>query len=252
MTYNDDTMTTLRGYVWGLRNILVNYRYFENWYKLVLTPSIGKLKKYNLYFYFPTLKDLAYDSYVIRENFYMGQYDWLKCTNKVVLDIGANIGDTAMLFAIRGAKKVIAFEPYPYSFHRALKNIEINHMQSKILLLRAAVTNKNSRIKLSQGYSDGSTALNSTENGLMTETITLSSIIKRYKPKILKSDCEGSEYLFILSTPPRELAKFDQMIIDFHGKGYYDLSKHIQKAGFKTKIRLYEKTGMYGMIKAWK
>jgi len=33
--------------------------------------------------------------------------------NKIVLDIGANIGDSSIYFATLGAKKVMAVEPFP-------------------------------------------------------------------------------------------------------------------------------------------
>jgi len=33
--------------------------------------------------------------------------------NKIVLDIGANIGDSSIYYATLGAKKVMAVEPFP-------------------------------------------------------------------------------------------------------------------------------------------
>ena len=59
---------------------------------------------------------------VIAENFIKEQYKRLNAKNKQVVDIGANIGDTVVYFSkIKKAKKVIAFEPYPYSFNLAKK-----------------------------------------------------------------------------------------------------------------------------------
>jgi FkbM family methyltransferase len=40
-----------------------------------------------------------------------------------VIDVGAGVGDTAILFALRGAKKVIALEPFPSLYEEALINI---------------------------------------------------------------------------------------------------------------------------------
>lgn len=43
--------------------------------------------------------------------------------NKTVLDIGANIGDSAIYFSTMGAKRVIAVEPYPKSFYSTMKEV---------------------------------------------------------------------------------------------------------------------------------
>ena len=53
--------------------------------------------------------------WLINENFIKEQYKWLDVEGKNVVDVGANIGDTAIYFALKGAKHVYAFEPYPYS-----------------------------------------------------------------------------------------------------------------------------------------
>ena len=240
-------MVTLRGLLWALRNLLVMPRYFSNWYKLLIFPSIGILRDYNLKFYFPSLRDLAYDSYVLRENFFDHQYDWLNVLGRTVIDIGANMGDTAILFAYKGAKKVIAYEPYPYQYIKAKKNIALNHMENKIKIFRVGVSNNENEILIKDGYTDGSQSLNTSKEGIITKTITLSKVIEKYNPTILKSDCEGSEYEIIFSTPPNRLAQFRQMIIDYHNRGYRTLETYIQKAGFSIKRREYNNVS--GMLK---
>ncbi|MEM3860276.1 MAG: hypothetical protein QW478_12900, partial [Candidatus Micrarchaeaceae archaeon] len=55
------------------------------------------------------------------ETFFKDAYQFLKVEGKDVIDIGANIGDTAIYFAIKGARKVISLEPYPYTFAQAIK-----------------------------------------------------------------------------------------------------------------------------------
>nr|WP_016732730.1 FkbM family methyltransferase [Sulfolobus islandicus] len=48
--------------------------------------------------------------------FAFNNYNFLNVKDKIVVDIGASIGDTAIYFALQGAKKVIAFEPFPKIF----------------------------------------------------------------------------------------------------------------------------------------
>jgi predicted RNA methylase len=45
--------------------------------------------------------------------FLNGIYEYLPVAGKTVIDIGANIADSSIYFAVRGAKKVIALEPFP-------------------------------------------------------------------------------------------------------------------------------------------
>ena len=88
--------------------------------------SISKIKNKfllnlnNIKFLVNNLSEL----YVILENFVENQYDWLDAKDKKVVDIGANIGDTAVYFSkVKKAKEVIAFEPYPYSYNTAKKTL---------------------------------------------------------------------------------------------------------------------------------
>jgi len=48
---------------------------------------------------------------VVRAPGDLPDYDWLDVKGKRVLDVGASIGDTAVYFALRGAREVVAFEP---------------------------------------------------------------------------------------------------------------------------------------------
>lgn len=63
------------------------------------------------------------DTGAIGEVFGREGYHFLEAKNDIVLDIGANIGDSPIYFALNNAKKVIALEPYPYSYNITLKNI---------------------------------------------------------------------------------------------------------------------------------
>ena len=40
------------------------------------------------------------------------EYQTLPVKDRIVIDIGGSIGDTAIYFALKGAKKVIALEPF--------------------------------------------------------------------------------------------------------------------------------------------
>jgi len=44
-----------------------------------------------------------------------------------------NIGDSAIYFALNGAKRIIGLEPYPYAFSYAEKNIKLMIIKNIIL-----------------------------------------------------------------------------------------------------------------------
>ena len=83
----------------------------------------------------------------IKDQFIGEQYKWLKVKGKIVIDIGANIGDSAIYFALKGARQVHAFEPYPYSYNIANKNIRLNDLQDKINLINQGCGGKEREIK---------------------------------------------------------------------------------------------------------
>jgi ribosomal protein L11 methylase PrmA len=53
-------------------------------------------------------------------------YRCLEDAGKIVIDVGTFAGDTAIYFSLSGAKKIYAFEPYPYAFEVATENLKNN------------------------------------------------------------------------------------------------------------------------------
>ena len=174
---------------------------------------------------------------LIRENFIEEQYQWLNVKDKVVIDIGANIGDTAIYFALKGARHVYAFEPYPYSYNLAKKNINLNKLNNKISSFNQGIGAKRTTINIKPSFKNyGGSDLKNFEGGKSVEIITLKDIVKRFNIKhaILKIDCEGCEYGAILNAPNEILRKFDQIMIEYH-YGYLNLKAKLENAGFKVR-----------------
>ena len=66
--------------------------------------------------------------------FFKEDYDFLQVKDHDVIDIGMNIGDSAIYFALKGAKRIIGLEPYTYAFSFAEKNIKLNNLNNIIPL----------------------------------------------------------------------------------------------------------------------
>jgi len=191
-----------------------------------------------IYFYYDTNmnKQLNNTISLINENFIEEEYKWLDVKGKDVVDVGANIGDSAIYFALKGAKHVYAFEPYPYSYNIAMKNIKLNHLEDNITLLNEGC-GKSGFVTIKEDYENtGRTTLKKFKEGKKIKIENLDEIVKKFNLRhaALKVDCEGCEYDLILNASDEALRAFNQIIIEYH-YGYRNLVKRLRKAGFKVK-----------------
>jgi len=177
---------------------------------------------------------------IVNENFFGEAYDDLDVNGKTVVDIGAGLGDTAILFSLKGARRVLAFEPYPFLYKKALVNIKANNLEDRVVLVNAGV-----------GSTDGLVCAEANEiNGyyyfkpsgkcdIKIKMYTLASLIREYdfeEGSILKMDCEGCEYEVLQSIEPREFRLFSEITIEYHN-GYNKLVEMLESVGFKTYIK---------------
>ena len=114
--------------------------------------------------------------------------------------------ESAVYFAINGAKKVIALEPDEENYKLALMNIKENKLENKIVLLSKALAPKEGVISFYK-YLYSSNASSIDPNNMVklddklivqqVEATTLNEIINMVKGErvgLLKLDCEGCEY----------------------------------------------------------
>ena len=170
----------------------------------------------------------------IKENFVDEQFKRLTCKNIYVVDIGANVGDTAIYFALKGAKHVYAFEPYPYSYKLAIENIKLNRLNDKITIRNIGIGKKKDKITIDPNFKNtAGTKLKTFRVGRPINVVTLSSIVSSYKIRnaILKMDCEGCEYGAISDSDNKILRRFTHIMIEYH-YGYKNLEKKLKEAGF--------------------
>ena len=190
-------------------------------------------------FYCDSAQQRANSAGMIIETFITEEYSRLNVKDRDVLDIGANVGDTAMYFALNGAKQVYAFEPYPYSYNIAKRNIKQSDLAEKITLLNEGC-GKKATIKIAKEFKNyGGSDLKDSTNGVKIKVTPFKDIISRYKLKnaVLKIDCEGCEYPLILGANNKDLSAFNQIILEYH-YGYKNIEKKLIGAGFEVKHSL--------------
>ena len=162
-------------------------------------------------------------------------YKFLNVDNENVIDIGANIGDSPIYFALNNANKVIALEPYPYSYNIALKNIKTNKFEDNIILLNAGY-GKDGIIYIDPNFKNTTGSnLKNVQNGKELKTISLKTLLNTYniESAVLKMDCEGCEYN-ILNEDNDILRRFKRIQMEYH-YGYEKIKNKLEEAGFTVK-----------------
>jgi len=186
-----------------------------------------------------------YDSFeflhdIVYENFAGGAYDDLNVAGRAVVDVGAGVGDTAILLALRGAKRVIALEPYPNLYRKALVNIRINGVENSVILVNAGLGSFDGEVCAEARDVDGYYLFSpSSRCDVKVRMYTLRSLIKEFgieENSVLKMDCEGCEYETILHADPGDLKVFKEIIIEYHN-GYGELVKLLENLGFDVEIK---------------
>ena len=133
-----------------------------------------------------------------------------------------------------------SFEPYPFSYKIALKNIKLNHLEKKVTVLNEAIGGRRGIIYVDEDYKNATRDdLKEFKKGKKIKVVTLEEVAKRFKLKnaVLKMDCEGCEYSSILNTPNETLRNFEQIMLEYH-YGYLNLKGKLKEAGFKVKTSL--------------
>lgn len=165
-------------------------------------------------------------------------YKWLDAEGQTVVDIGANIGDSTLYFALNGARKVFAFEPYPYSYKWAVRNIVENGVAKNVTLINAAVGGQDGRVVIDPNFVAGTCAtLREYASGISIPVLSLKTIVNKHKisSAVLKMDCEGCEHDAIINTDQDILKRFTRMQIEYH-HDYEDLRAKLEESGFNLSI----------------
>jgi FkbM family methyltransferase len=161
-----------------------------------------------------------------------------------VIDIGGYIGDTAIFFALEGAKKVFSFEPHPMLFDLLKTNISLNSLEKTIIPYRLAIggNRKVVPLRVPSGKHSEYKTLGITTSGsgsiiCYAQQIAFEEILTKFsKVDIVKFNCEGCEYSSILSSSVESLNKIKYLILHLHQHNAglrLALLKWLKKAGFK-------------------
>jgi FkbM family methyltransferase len=197
------------------------------------------------------------DTFVWREIFIYEAYGCYFGDNVTAIDVGMNIGDTALYLANKEwVREVYSFEPFPV-YEQAVANVGLNsRLAQKIVLQNYGLTGGKSGKMEHMHYDAGDTLGNNiyqTAHGggvaieLRNATEALRPILEKAKalcsPVLLKIDAEGAEFDILDDLCKSGLLRdVNAILMEMHLfmrlGGLDDLRVILQKSGFKYKYNL--------------
>jgi len=159
-----------------------------------------------------------------------------------VIDLGANIGDTALYFILHGARKVIAVEPLPNVAKCAEENLKLNGVADKVKVVNVALSGEPVDVPCDQAiYSSGYFSTLKGSGPCKVPGVTLGDLLSMVDdPYLLKMDCEGCEAQVILGPERERLRAFEHIIFEAHpcttGVSNEKLLVSLKELGFECRL----------------
>jgi len=160
--------------------------------------------------------------------------------DKVILDIGANIGCTAQYFR-DFAKKVYAVEPATEHFEALKKNKEFNKWDN-VEIFNMAIAGCDGEMtlnKLESNRTCHSLVNNYNQGGDLVKTQTFNTFFKENGIEtvdFMKFDVEGAEESILCAPGFADVApKIKSMMVEFHYPSFPTIVDHLIGLGFKAK-----------------
>lgn len=137
--------------------------------------------------------------------------------NKIVVQAGGFIGDTALYYASRGAI-IYSFEPDIDSYNIALENIKLNQELSKNIVMKNYAIGNDGEIDFPidpNGSGDSSAYDLENKKTIKVKSVSLSSILNEFSienPFLLDLDIKGKEFEIIND---KSIPKFKMVRIEY-------------------------------------
>jgi len=150
----------------------------------------------------------------------------------VIVDIGANVGVTTLVFAQIPGAQVFCYEPDPENFSYLRQNLETNGA-SNVRPFQAAVGTSNGTVKFQThpestgGHLAGGNSAPDAPT-ITVKSVNLDSVLKECgsaEIALMKCDCEGDEYGLVEQFTPSHAARIRNLSFEVHD---LDRSRNLQ------------------------
>lgn len=172
--------------------------------------------------------------YILTEIYLTGDYDVMPVSPSVVVDVGANVGFSAIFLANENADMIVeGYEPVPLNHRQACVNLELNPQIANrisffnlglfssegIQTITSEVNNRGmSSVVLDRRLTRGGT-VEEIEVKMRLASDVVRDVRARYPLRhlVVKMDCEGSEYeIFDELAASGALALIDLFVMEWH------------------------------------
>lgn len=156
--------------------------------------------------------------------------------NAVILDIGANIGNHSVYWAVRSdAKKIYSFEPVEDFFKILKRNVEINQVNNKVKIFNVGLSDQkiNGSISHYDPTNIGGTAIKQDLNGNLALDKLDNIKIEEDTIDFVKIDVEGHEFQ-VLQGAEKTLKKYKPTIfIEIFPENKQKVHKFLTDLGYR-------------------
>lgn len=162
--------------------------------------------------------------------------DFLPKKDGLMMDIGSQYADWAIIAAKKYGTNVIGFEASKRNFDIALRNVSLNHLEDKVILNNLAIGNRNEKLEIAyDGQMSNAMGIGEKET---VQMITLDGYPFIQMPDLIKIDIEGFE-LEALKGMEQTLLKYKpRIVIETHSWKLHDeCGKFLYGLGYEMKER---------------
>jgi FkbM family methyltransferase len=196
-----------------------------------------------------------YDCYQLKK------LEWAPNRDHFIVDIGANVGVTALVLAQIPGGHVTCFEPDPENCALLRDNIERNGLRN-VSVREAAVAGRSGKLEfqLHAESTGGALATNggaSSAHTLTVEAVTLDRVLEDSATgeiDLLKCDCEGGEYELLDRLTAEIAARIRNLTIEVHdldpGRNIEWISHKLSGLGYEISCipDLWERSALHMLL----
>ena len=163
-------------------------------------------------------------------------YRFLDVAGREVIDVGANIGDSSMFFAMQGAKRIVSVEASKKTFATLKQNVESSGLLGRVIPVNKMLSSITGSNKIEQSlHQDAGFVPVLSTNGEPLSSVTLEDLAKEFslEDPVLKLDCEGCEFMCLCEAETKTLRRFRQIELEYHHNPLPLIVK-LRGSGFKV------------------
>ncbi|MTK11376.1 MAG: FkbM family methyltransferase, partial [Clostridiaceae bacterium] len=190
-----------------------------------------------------------FESCVFYYNYGLEKLETLKnIQNKDIIDAGAFIGDSALIFSPLTNKKVYCFEPVPENYNNMLKTIELNNLKN-VVPIKSALGSKSGKLELSVNSSSSTIYENDAftySDHIEADVITLDEYVKKNDLNVglIKADLEGAEQEFLKGSMNTIITQKPILLISIYHNvsDFFHIKPMIEKLSLGYSFKIYRPT----------